>query len=677
MRFHPVLRNVSALLFLFVTVPIAWSVGDDVCLGCHSSQDALGDAGPRAANLVVDEKSLAGSPHEGFSCTQCHTDLAADDAPIPHPPKLAPADCSGCHAEAVDKLKTSIHGARPMERPGAKSACSSCHGAHAIRPAADPASMVHPARLGETCAACHAKENKAGLDVAEQWKRSVHGMAALQWDIPDAPGCAACHEPHAMRALADPAEPLNRRNQMNVCASCHPSELKVVLRGAHGKAWQAGNLAAPVCSDCHGAHDVGRVDDRDSRVYASQVSATCGKCHGDPDLATRFGLRPDRVSTYENSYHGKGARWQDSNVANCASCHRYHDVRGADDPASAVHPSNLRATCGQADCHPGANATFAQLPVHAGAQKKGEALLRVVRISYVLIITFTLAFMTVHQALDLRRAFQQRRKHKGHHAHPAAHEPIDPPASEPLTQITAQGGRWLIQRWSARMVVQHFLLALTFLTLVVTGFALEIPASWAEKLGTSAPAVFALRALLHRIAAVLMIATSLYHVWWLARTPRGRREFVAMFPRPIDDLKDMVGSLKYFLGLAEHPPAGRRYTYREKAEYWALVWGTFVMVATGIILWSAAQWHWLLVEVSRIVHTYEAILAFGAIVIWHMFSIQWRPGIGKTHPTWVNGTIPAHLMQEEHAREYQEMVAWYGIDPEKDTPPHGGPREGR
>lgn len=667
-------RRLPILLFLVGLPPASLAIPDDTCLSCHSSADALSDAGQRASSLVIDAKSLKGSVHEGFSCTQCHVDLAADDAPIPHAAKLAPADCAACHADVADMFKSaSVHASRMSLPAGAKSPCAACHGSHLIRSRKDPVSATHPHHVADLCARCHGSLPAPGKDPVSLWKSSVHGRSALEWEIEDAPTCTTCHKAHETRQIEDPAAPLNRRNRMNVCGQCHSSELKAVLRGVHGKAWQAGHLDAPVCTDCHGDHDIQRIHDRGSHVYASQVSATCGQCHGDRELTTRVGLRPDRVSTFENSFHGKATRWKNATVANCASCHRYHDVRAGSDPASPVNPINLQSTCGRPDCHPGATRQFAQLPVHAGAKSPGESFLGVIRVSYVLIISGALAFMGTHHSLELLALFRDRRRRRKGAAPPHGSRPLAPrraPLAPPLSEVVRKGGRWVIQRWDAGQVVQHLALAISFTALSLTGFALELPSIWARRLGSFGPSLFDLRGILHRIAAVILIGGALYHALWIWRSRRGRRELAAIFPEPLHDLGELWKTVLWHLDLRDHPPAGRRYTYREKLEYWALVWGTGVMVATGVILWSASSWPWIVVEVSRVIHGYEAVLAFLAIIVWHMFGVQFRPGVAPTHPTWIDGTITPHLMQEEHAAEYQELIAWSGVDPEHQD---GGP----
>nr|MCU0231141.1 hypothetical protein [Acidobacteriota bacterium] len=97
-----------------------------------------------------------------------------------------------------------------------------------------------------------------------------------------------------------------------------------------------------------------------------------------------------------------------------------------------------------------------------------------------------------------------------------------------------------------------------------------------------------------------------------------------------------------------------------------LVWGTIVMVVSGIVLWTESAWPALVVELSQIVHGYEALLAFAAILLWHLFGVHLKPGIFPMNRTWIDGGMPMHAMKEEHRDEYDEVVAWQGVDPERD-----------
>ena len=117
--------------------------------------------------------------------------------------------------------------------------------------------------------------------------------------------------------------------------------------------------------------------------------------------------------------------------------------------------------------------------------------------------------------------------------------------------------------------------------------------------------------------------------------------------------------MAFHLGLRRTRPAFRRFDYTQKAEYWAVVWGTWVMALTGIILWYptiATSWMpvWI-VRVSETIHFYEAVLAVSAIVIWHFFFVIFLPAVYPMSSTWIDGRMPAAEWKEFHAGEYAEQ----------------------
>jgi formate dehydrogenase gamma subunit len=192
----------------------------------------------------------------------------------------------------------------------------------------------------------------------------------------------------------------------------------------------------------------------------------------------------------------------------------------------------------------------------------------------------------------------------------------------------------------------------SFLTLVVTGFALKYPhAFWA------APIVqwerhFPLRGWLHRIAGVILIGASIYHVLYMFAKRDGRRWFKAMLPR-VRDVQEAVHTVGYNIGYRSAPPRYARFNYAEKAEYWALVYGTLVMAVTGILLWSH---NWVLahlpypmsvLDVTTAVHFYEAILATFAILIWHFYFVIFDPDVYPIKWTALTGRAPEHEVREE------------------------------
>jgi cytochrome b subunit of formate dehydrogenase len=125
------------------------------------------------------------------------------------------------------------------------------------------------------------------------------------------------------------------------------------------------------------------------------------------------------------------------------------------------------------------------------------------------------------------------------------------------------------------------------------------------------------------------------------------------------DLKDIVGTLRYYAGRTRERPRFGRFSYVEKTEYWALVWGTGVMGLTGVVMWFQDPFIALLTKLgwdaARTVHFYEAILATLAIVVWHLYFVIFNPDVYPMNVAWIKGTITEEEMEEEHPLELEEI----------------------
>jgi cytochrome b subunit of formate dehydrogenase len=200
------------------------------------------------------------------------------------------------------------------------------------------------------------------------------------------------------------------------------------------------------------------------------------------------------------------------------------------------------------------------------------------------------------------------------------------------------------QRW------QHLILLSSFIILVITGFALKFPNSWiAELLGNGNGE--RLRSIIHRVAGVILIAAGVYHIFYLVITKEGRRLICDFAPRPKDAF-DAWATMRYYLGLGGEKPKFGRFNYAEKAEYWALVWGTALMAVTGVMMWAnvstgnlLARW-W--VDVATAIHFYEAILATLAIVVWHFYQVFLDPDVYPMNWAWWDGKMPVEHYRHEH-----------------------------
>jgi len=196
--------------------------------------------------------------------------------------------------------------------------------------------------------------------------------------------------------------------------------------------------------------------------------------------------------------------------------------------------------------------------------------------------------------------------------------------------------------------IQHGLLASSFIVLVVTGFALKYPDSGLSWLMGSSELV---RRTGHRAAACVMIAGAIAHLFFAIFTREGRKFVLDMLPEP-KDLTDVLVTLRYYLMPGSPRPMHKRFGYAEKAEYWAVVWGTFLMAATGLLIWfklyatqTVPRW---VIDVATTIHYFEAILASLAILVWHFYFVIFDPDIYPINWAWLDGKVTPHHYKEEH-----------------------------
>ena len=163
-----------------------------------------------------------------------------------------------------------------------------------------------------------------------------------------------------------------------------------------------------------------------------------------------------------------------------------------------------------------------------------------------------------------------------------------------------------------------------------------------------------MRRIIHRLMAIIMIAASIYHVVFLTATQRGRKLLWAILPK-WRDFSDARNNMMFRLGFTDKRPIYEFYDYTQKAEYWALIWGTAIMCLTGLVLWFPTfATNWLpvwAVRVCEVVHFYEAILAVSAIIVWHLFYVIFLPREYPMNWAWITGNISEKDWQEHHSEE--------------------------
>ncbi len=243
----------------------------------------------------------------------------------------------------TDMLDHSVHGAVGIE-------CHACH--------TDITTYPHPKleaqtrrelsrSFYQTCEKCHEANYTKTLD-------SMHAKAAAAGNL-EAPICTDCHGAHD---VSIPDQPRTRVS--GTCGQCHTQIFADYKQSVHGGALSEGNPDVPVCTDCHGVHNI-----QDPRTAQFRVSSPelCAGCHANAELMAKYNLPSNVYNIYKLSWHGVEvstyeARWPTiwHESAVCTDCHGVHSIRKTDDPASSVNPANLLATCQK--CHTGASQNF-------------------------------------------------------------------------------------------------------------------------------------------------------------------------------------------------------------------------------------------------------------------------------------------------------------------------------
>jgi hypothetical protein len=389
----------------------AWSgMSNAECLMCH------GNAKVKAPQ--VNGRAFQRSVHNEHMCTNCHRDIVK----TPHIPKPKVVDCGVCHLPEYSEHAESIHGKAIAEGIEDAAHCWDCHGSHDVARTSDPESRVQPINLPDTCGRCHARTDlveKYRIPVrtpAGLFKLSVH-YKALQ-EGKQAAVCNDCHGVHDILPLGDPKSKIFRGQVPHTCGQCHIREDREYTRSIHWSGYLKGVRDAPVCNDCHLEHAILGPGDKSSPVFASRIPETCTRCHESEVITTRYGIQTMTKQSYYASYHGLAMKAGKLAAANCASCHKAHDVLPSSNPVSSVHTANLATTCGS--CHPGIGQGKTLPKIHADGKGKGLATsknvgdvlkLWVPRI-YIFLIIAVVGAMAIHNLIHFRHT-TRRRKHRG------------------------------------------------------------------------------------------------------------------------------------------------------------------------------------------------------------------------------------------------------------------------
>ncbi len=779
--------------FVLFGTTLSWAQDNETCVACHEDESLTTVEFGVTKSLYVTEDLLDGTPHEGFECIDCHTDLR-DVEDFPHPqPSLTP-DCGACHSEIQETFVDQF--VKPLRAKGYTlvPACVACHGKHEI-------GKKHPPR--QVCGICH-------QDVRDKFLHSSHWKGASK---PVRVTCVSCHQPHNKVEKAQFTEVGWKKRLTETCQKCHEQEATQYRGSGHYQQVVKGNLAAPVCSDCHGRHGILSPDDSENRVSVAKMDAVCTNCHSgyvesihrpesetDPSLETcvachtghstdmkpesvslvfnvsltqiclkchqeslitgendahggihrnqitrmewgevancglchdyhfrgpnrlrehglekscadchpeqqkeyersshyqarltghkeapgcmtchgqriikkpreyftgqsivalcgschsnreitlKFQLNADIISGYNTSYHGQMYQlgYQGEEFATCVSCHDNHSILPSDNPASTISQAHIIETCGK--CHENVNINFVKYLQHySPADQESNHILSAVHTFMLWLLGSVLIIFGGHTLLWLMRLTIRRIKEG----------PIKKPTKT----------KYRVRRFSRFERLQHMGLILSFLTLASTGLPLKYSHSEIANWIANNLVGFRTAALLHRLAAIVLITVFSVHigkVLYLKFVLRRKGIFWgpnSLIPRG-QDFKDFFANLGYFIGVRKTPPQFGRWTYWEKFDYLAVFWGMAIIGTSGVMLWFPETLTriipgWL-INVAHIIHSEEALLATAFIFTVHFFNTHLRPGAFPMNEVIFTGRVTEEQFREERPLELESLSA--------------------
>lgn len=568
------------------------------------------------------ETTVKSSVHKGLSCTDCHVDIEEN----PRPQKKV--NCGLCHDDQKKEVAKSIHAELAKKKVEDVPSCASCHGTHDIFRKTDIRSKVNHLKVDATCLKCHADADltrrhpdMASADFVKGYGASVHGRAVHLKGLVVAATCSDCHSPHSMRPKEDPESTVHPKNVPKTCASCHQGIYEDWKVSSHGRA-----ESGPVCTTCHGVHDMTTPVGKAFRLRAPN---NCGGCH------------KEELGTYRDTFHGKATSLGMFVAATCSDCHTPHRNLPKSDPLSTVHPGNLQKTCGE--CHPNASASFVKYNPHADPTKKEDSKLTYYVAKFMhLLILGVFAFFGVHTFLWLQRGVVAMARREFPHAPDAT----------------------FVRRFSPVVIATHITIVCSFLGLVATGLPLRYSGEGWAKLVVDVLGGMEVTRFIHRFCAIATFGYAVWHVGWLVREVLLRKRFRLLWgpdslvPRP-KDVKDLWDNLKWFFYLGK-PPRYGRWTYFEKFDYFAVFWGVPILGVSGLMMWFPGFFTRFLpgdlLNAAVIVHSEEALLAASFIFTIHFFHNHFRPENFPMDTVVFTGRMTLERFKHERPEEYEILV---------------------
>jgi cytochrome b subunit of formate dehydrogenase len=612
------------------------------CMRCHGDAGLVGLANGDSVSLYVDEVAYGAGAHGETACAQCHDDVTPGLSPATRACATATAssvDCSVCHEDQSDEYGAGMHGQLAAQGDPDAPVCLDCHAKHATLDHESPESPTYPRNVPDLCARCHRPGEAAAVRIGEEvlnpvesYGMSIHGKGLIESGLVVTATCSNCHTAHRELPASDSLSSIHPDNVAGTCGTCHHGIEEEFATSIHAIRRAEGETERelPTCEDCHTSHTISRTDLDDFRLT---MMTQCGRCH------------VDESETFFDTFHGKVSRLGEAGAAKCYDCHGTHNILQPTEPASMLSRRNIIETCSQ--CHAGVNRRFTGYLTHATHHDPDRyPFLFWTFWAMTALLIGTLSFAILHTLAWLFRLSRSAEKWKVRHV--------------------VRPGEKVYQRFTVFQRTLHIVMLLSFFMLALTGMALKFSHMvWAQVFADLLGG-FAVTGVLHRIGAIALIVVFGIHLRELRRQKRRRETTWWQFLTDPDslvfnrnDLRELWGSIKWFMGRAERPHYGR-YTYWEKFDYFAVFWGMMVIGSTGLLLWFPELFTVLLpgwtVNVATIIHSDEALLAVAFIFTVHFFNTHFRLDKFPMDPVIFTGHVPVDELKRDKPREYEELV---------------------
>lgn len=219
-------------------------------------------------------------------------------------------------------------------------------------------------------------------------------------------------------------------------------------------------------------------------------------------------------------------------------------------------------------------------------------------------------------------------------------------------------GHEQIRRFGKLRIAEHWLNAGTFILLVITGLSQKFHTyDISQMIILTLGGIDATR-LIHRYSGIALAVLTINHIL-VASFGVAFLKWQPSMIIHLKDFRDAIDNIRYYLGLTDKPARCDRFDYKQKFEYWGVVVGGILMIATGAILWFPILVTKILpgqvIPVAKALHTNEALLAFLVIIIWHIYNAIFSPEVIPIDTVIFTGRISAERMIHEHPIEYERM----------------------